>query len=231
MKTLTKIIILLIVSQLSVSCFINGAKGNGEVVMTKRDVPTDFIKIDASAGVNVILDIADQTSVRVETDENLQELITTKVKNGVLYVGAKGFIRRATAKNVYVSLPGINGLTVQSGASIKGEDRVSSKGLELKASSGGSLSLLISADEVNTKASSGGNIHLSGECDLLVADVSSGGNIKANQLEAERCDASASSGGNMNVNVKEDLNSSTSSGGRINNNRAEQDWENAVSTN
>lgn len=231
MKTVTKIFILLFVGQLSVSCFINGEKGNGDVVMTKREVPTDFIKIDASAGVNVILDIADQTSVRVETDENLQELITTKVKNGILYVGAKGFIRRATAKNVYVSIPGINGLTAQSGASINAKDRVSSKELELNVSSGGNLSLLIFADEVNSKASSGGNIHLRGECELLVADVSSGGNIKANQLEAKRCDASASSGGHLSVNVKEDLNSKTSSGGSINNNRSDGEWENSVSTN
>lgn len=231
MKTLTKIIILLIVSQLYVSCFINGEKGNGEVVMMRRDVANDFIKIDASAGVNVVLDIADLTSVRVETDENLQEFITTKVKNGVLYVGTRGFIRKATAKNVYVSVPGINGLSVQSGASIKAEDRVSSKELKLNASSGGNLSLLIIADEVNTKASSGANIHLRGECDLLIAEVSSGGNIKANRLEAERCDANASSGGNMSINVKEELNSNTSSGGRINNYRTEQDLENAVSTN
>ncbi|MFD1315872.1 head GIN domain-containing protein [Namhaeicola litoreus] len=222
MKTLSKIIVLLVVSQLSISCFLNGAKGNGDVVITQRDIPKDFIKIDASAGLNVILKIEDRTSVKVETDENLQELITTHVKNGVLYLSVKSFIRSSSAKNVYVSMPGVNGLMAHSGAAIKTQDEIRSKELELKASSGGNLNLVIVAKEVNGDASSGGSVLLRGECDNFMVNASSGGNIQASRFEVEKCDAKASSGGNISVNVKDGLITDISSGGSVRNTREEQ---------
>ena len=47
------------------------------------------------------------------------------------------------------------------------------------------------------------------------ASVSSGANINAFELETANCDAKASSGGNVKVNVLKKLSSSSTSGGSI----------------
>ncbi|HUM88921.1 MAG TPA: DUF2807 domain-containing protein, partial [Prolixibacteraceae bacterium] len=54
-------------------------KGNGKVTKENRSV-NSFQGVSASAGIDVYLFAGDEEKVIVETDENLQDCLITKVK-------------------------------------------------------------------------------------------------------------------------------------------------------
>lgn len=215
MKTTIQTLFILLLSISLSSCFFEGEVGNGNVVTTQRNVSSDFIGINSSAGINVILKSGDKTSVKVESDENLQDLILTKVENGVLKITSKKNIWKASAKNVYVVANNLNNLQASSGSVIRSDEILGTKDLHLEASSGAVINLNVNVSELRTEASSGASIKLVGKSEMMHASVSSGANINAFDLETTNCDAEASSGGNVKVNVHEKLSSSSSSGGSI----------------
>jgi len=68
---------------------------------------------------------------------------------------------------------------------------------------------------MEVSASSGANIFLEGLVREMNVKTSSGANVKAGDIHALRCDARASSGGNIWISVQNDLTADASSGGNI----------------
>jgi hypothetical protein len=222
MTTLVRITIALILTLFLSSCgfglnfgdFGSGKKGNGVVTNETREITSDFTVVSASEGLNVHVTNGDEFEITVEADENIIDLIATDIKNDRLRIHAIENIGRAT-KNIYVTLPEITGLKSSSGAHLSTENMVQSDKLEIDASSGAMLKVLMVANEVEIDASSGANLNLSGDANTVFVDASSGANINAKKLISKICKADASSGGNVSVNVSESLTADASSGGNI----------------
>ncbi len=222
MTTLVRIVIALVMTLFISSCgfdiqlgdFGTGKKGNGEVVTDTRSVNEDFTKISVSEGLKVYLTQANEFSIEVEADENIIDLIETDIKNGKLRIHSDKNIGKAT-KNIYVSLPKITALRSSSGAQLTTRNIIKADELEVDGSSGALLELEVVANEINIDASSGANLDISGSADKAIVDVSSGANINAKNLETSSCNADASSGGNVRIQVSKSLVADASSGGNI----------------
>jgi len=222
MTTLVRITVAALVAFLLSSCgfdinisdFGPGKKGNGKVVTENRKFSEDFTEVSASEGLMVYVIQADDFNIEVEADENIIDLIATDVKNGKLRVHARENIGNAT-KKIYVSLPEITALKSSSGAHLRSENLVNSDRLEVDGSSGAQLQIKLAANDLDIDASSGANLNLSGQADHTEADVSSGGLINAKDLLTKSCNAEASSGGNLKIQVSEVLVADASSGGNI----------------
>jgi hypothetical protein len=222
MTTLVKIAIAVVLSLFISSCgfdiqigdFGTGEKGNGVVTTDTRSVSEDFTKVSASEGLMVYVTQADEFKIKVEADENIIDLIRTDIKNGKLRIHSSENIGRAT-KNIYVSLPKVTTLRSSSGAHLTSKNTIKSNELEIDASSGAILEIEVVVNEIDIDASSGANLNISGVADEAMIDVSSGGNINARNLETQTCDADASSGGNVKVQVSKSLMADASSGGNI----------------
>lgn len=222
MTTIVKIAIAFLVSLLLTSCnfdlqlggFGNGVKGNGTVVTDTRSIPEDFTEVTASEGLMVYVSQSSEFSIEVEADENVIDLIATDIRNGKLRIHAEENIGRAT-KNIYVTLPKVSALGSSSGAHLETKTTIKSNELEIDASSGAILDLQVQTTEIDIDASSGANLAIGGYADDAVIDVSSGGNINAKDLQTKTCNAEASSGGNMKVQVSDRLYADAGSGGNI----------------
>ncbi len=217
MTTLVKIAIALTLSLLLSSCgldFSSGEKGNGNVLSETREVKQDFTSINASEGLNVYVTQADEFSIKIEADENIIDLIGTDIQGNTLKIHAIKNIGRAT-KNVYVSLPSISSLKSSSGAQLQTETEITATELTLDASSGALLSTKIEVENIAVDASSGANITLTGTAKKSTVDASSGANINASDLISSICNAKASSGANVKLNVSESIHADASSGGNI----------------
>jgi len=222
MTTLVRIAIALLMSLFLSSCgfdiqigdFGSGKKGNGKVVTDTRSVSEDFTKVSASEGLMVYVTQADEFSIEVEADENVIDLIATDINNGKLRIHAEQNIGRAT-KNIYVSLPKVTVLRSSSGAHLTTKNTIKTNELEVDGSSGAQLELEVVTNEIDIDASSGANLSISGTADEAMVDVSSGGNINAKNLETRTCNADASSGGNVKIQVSKSLVADASSGGNI----------------
>ena len=74
----------IIISLFSCQEFVNQTKGNGQVTTTKREVTENFTKIETSEAIAVEIEQAENNSIEVETDSNLQNHVKTTISNGVL---------------------------------------------------------------------------------------------------------------------------------------------------
>ncbi len=215
MKKLSIILSVVFFATFLNSCYFPGSiKGNGNVVEETRTVE-EFSKISVSRGMNVYISQGTTNKVLVKADENLLKVIDTYVDHGTLKVTALKGIRNATSNKVYVTVTDLSYLKSTSGSNIFTEDSVTVQDLEIKSSSGSNIRLNLIAGNLITSASSGSNIFLEGKAKSMNIKASSGANIKAGDLQTETCDAKVSSGANIWLNVKNELNAKASSGGNI----------------
>jgi hypothetical protein len=193
---------------------LDSISGDGNVKTVSREV-ADFKSVEASNGLNVFITFGNTLSMEVEADENLHDVILTEVNSGVLRVHTNKNIRNATAKNVRITVPDLEDIEVSSAADVRCENILKTERLEISVSSAGQLRLETDAKEVIVEASSSGSMELRGKADDMNINVSSAGSIDADRLEVKFCRVSASSAGNADVWVTEQLNADASSAGNI----------------
>ena len=216
----TKIIAVTIAAVLFSSChanidFGNGIDGNGNVTTEKRNVGSNFTKIDVSRGLNVTLEQADTYFVEVEADQNLQEHISTKVENGTLFITADEGIDEATAKTIHVKLPLLTALETTSGSSVRTKNTFNGTDIDIKTSSGSEADLSLEFDNVRCESSSGSTLSVKGKALKLKTDSSSGSSIDAQGLLVNDVVSEATSGSSTNVHPAVSLNAKASSGSSI----------------
>jgi len=215
-KQFQSIGVIAVLSVLLMSCMFIGPsiKGNGNVKGEVRQVGA-FDQIKVSRGMNVYITQGSPAKVVVIADSNLHEFIVTKVENGVLKITTKENIRWAEEKKVMVTVEKLTGVDANSGANIWSQNQIKSDNLKLEANSGANLTLDVDAGSLNADCSSGANIKLSGLAKEAELGTSSGANLKGENLKAEQCKMSASSGGNVSSTVTGKLDADASSGGNI----------------
>ena len=221
MKTL-KIILLTIATVTLSSCNFdigfNQTHGNGNVTTETRSVTEDFTKVRGSSGLDVNLSKGTTASIKVEADENLHEIIDTEIQNGTLHVKTANShnIGKSKAKKVFVTYIALDEVASSSGADVIVDGTLEAENLTLDSSSGSDLEINVFAKTLYVDCSSGADIKVSGRASELTADASSGSEIDAKDLLVVNCKAEVSSGAEITVNVKDNLEVDASSGGDVN---------------
>jgi len=198
------------------SCWFMGpsVKGNGNVTEEVRQV-AEFDQINVSRGMKVYISQGSPAKVVVIAENNLHEVIETRVEGGILKVYVNENIRWAKEKKVMVTVEKLTGVESSSGSNAWSQNQIMSENLELKASSGANLTMDVNAKYLKAGCSSGANIKLSGLAKNAELETSSGANLKGEELKAEDCKMKASSGGNVSSTVNGRLDAKASSGGNV----------------
>jgi hypothetical protein len=218
MKT-KQFILLTLIAFIAVSCQfdinLGQVNGNGNVQTEERNMNATFTEIKASSGLKVILEEGTTQKVILEADDNLLTIIETFVDNGMLHIRSDKNIRNASSKKVYVTYTTLSEVKASSGSVVIIKDQIKNERLTLDASSGANIEANVFSKDLYLKVSSGASLDISGKTKLLKTKASSGGLIDAENVLSVRCEARASSGGNISINVKEHLEAKASSGGNI----------------
>ena len=222
MKTLVRITILISIYLTllftTTSCFVDGVigiRGNKNVVSEERSIRSDFEIINVQQGINLTISQGNPTSLSVEADENVIDLLITEVKNNELNIYFEKNVNQAKARNVYLTTESISKIKASSGASVKSENTIQATSLDLDSSSGSSINIHANANEINSESSSGSTITIFGKSQTFSAQASSGSSIKAKELKTVNATAKVSSGASIDVNVSDKLTAKASSGGDI----------------
>ena len=215
MSTLIKIIVTTILSLSLFSCNFMGVNGNGNVITKERNITSSFDHIEVSRGLDVYLTQSETESLTVQADENLHDIIITKVENNILKIYTEKNISYSEAKKVMVSFKNISKISASSGSDVYSTGFLVVDNLELDASSGADMDLEVKVKSLHCKASSGGDLKVNGIADALVAIASSGSDINARNLSTLTTNASASSGADIVVNVSQELTAKAASGADI----------------
>lgn len=216
--------------------FGDAVEGNGKVIEASRSVG-EFSKISVSEGINAFIVMGEEENIKIEADENLEELIVVEVKGDWLKVHLKNQVKSYKKLDVYITADDLEAIKSSSSADVMVESDIEAESFSAKASSAGSLSMqALNVNELDGSASSSGKIYINDlttkKADL---DASSAGNIKVNGgtieifegkasssgdlsmsvVQAQKCFAKASSGGDIWITVNETLEGKASSGGSI----------------
>ena len=178
-------------------CVVGSASGT-PYSESLRSTYTGFEKVDASAGVEVVV-AQGNFDVKAESPSNddLKNLIV-EVNGNTLHIGRKQTMMNwgnGPRYRVSVSAPAYSGFEVSSGASLQGS----------------SLQLA----DVDADVSSGASLQLSGACKTLRVDISSGAQFDGEDLRCETANVDASSGAHAEAFAARAADGNASSGASV----------------
>jgi len=232
MKTLKLSLAGLILFTLSYTSVIAQSKGNGNVTTQERQV-SDFDAIKVGCAIRLYISQGDKQSVKVETDENLQSRITTKVTNGTLNLSCDN-VNNATKMDVYVTAVKLTKLDASGASKVIGDNPIKSDvfGLYIsgaakvnmnletgifnnETSGAANSTITLTAQTATTEVSGAANFALKGTAEKHKTEVSGAGNLKAMEFVTDYTDAEVSGAGNASVMARKQLKADLSGAGNL----------------
>ena len=207
-------------------------RGNGNVTTETREL-SSFDAIKVGCAIKLHLSQGDQQSVKVETDENLQSRIITKVSNGTLNLECNN-VQNATKMDVYVTAVKLNSLDASGASKVYGETPVKSDVFGLYTSGASKVNMDIdagifnnetsgaanntinlTAKSANTEVSGAGNLTLKGTAEKHKTEVSGAGNLKAMEFISDYTDAEVSGAGSAKIMARKQIKADLSGAGSL----------------
>jgi hypothetical protein len=173
-----------------------GTIGSGHATTEQFDL-SDFTAVSASQGFNVVITQGNTYSVKVTTDDNIQQYVDVHKSGSTLYVGLKsGFGLSTTQLKVEVTMPNLTNLQLSGGSQATAQNLNLSGNMGIDFSGGSRATLSGQAADLNVNGSGGSNINLQ---DLQVqnarVDLSGGSQAKVNA--SGRLDVNLSGGSQL----------------------------------
>ena len=196
---------------------------NGNLV-TKEIQVEPFTTLDASGVYELKLTQGNTEGVRIEADENLQELFTVRNEGSRLVIHMKKMdninLRTKNKMRVYVSFKNLKALDLKTVGNVSSSNDLSFDDLELTNKSVGNVDLELTATKLNLENSSVGNVTLSGRADEAVMKNSGVGSLKAGNFVVQTLDINNSGVGAAEVHATRGLKVKDSFLGKVKNHGA-----------
>jgi hypothetical protein len=183
-------------------------EGNGKIVT--RDVKvTSFNSLKASGIYELKLSQGNTEAVKIEADENLQDLFQVHNEGDKLVIEMKKMENRnfniKTKLKVYVTFKNLKEMELSTVGNVASEEQLSFTDLDLKNKSVGNVDLKLTASKIDIKNSSVGNVHLSGKAENATVKNSGVGSIEAGNFVVQTMNIENSGVGHAEVNAAKDL--------------------------
>ena len=153
--------------------------GSGTPASVARAADKPFDRIVLRSAENLDITVGPKASITVQGDDNLLELIETRIEGGRLVVESRGSYRSRTPLRVAVQLPALRAFTLEGSADAR-IGGLNEKALEI---------------ELNGS----GNIVASGSVETLDVDLNGSGNASLGELKAVTVEADLNGSGDITV--------------------------------
>jgi hypothetical protein len=197
-------------------------EGNGKLVT--RNIPVQaFTELKASGVYELKLAQGAKEEVKIEADENLQELFTIRNDGQKLIIAMdkeKNKNRNIKSKNkikVYVTFKQLKDVELSTIGNVTADNKLQFNDLDLHNKSVGHIDLDLNANKINLDNESVGNITLTGKAQNAVLKNSGVGNIKAGDFVVQTMTIDNNGVGNAEVNAAKELKVTDSFLGKVKN--------------
>ncbi|MGB0882274.1 MAG: head GIN domain-containing protein [Vicingaceae bacterium] len=209
-----KRIFLGIVIAITLNSCMNTIDGNGNVVNEKRTVST-FSKIDISGGFEVLLNQGNSEKVELEVDENLIELIETKVKGNTLYISSEEPIGNAESLKIFITVVDVEDIDASGAIELKNKGTYQAENLEIDISGAADIDLDVDVENLTMDMSGASETTLAGTSNNFEIKISGAGELDAKKMKARNTSIDISGAGSAIVNVKKKLKVDVSGAGSV----------------
>lgn len=190
----------------------NGKKetieGNGNLVTREVSIQS-FNSLDASGVYELKLTQGDRETVKIEADENLQDLFQVRNNGSKLVIDMKKMEgRNLKSKNkmrVYVTFRNLKELDLKTVGNVSAENALSFQDVSIKNKSVGNIDLNLSANKLELENKSVGNVTLSGKAQDAVMKNNGVGSLNAGRFVVQTLDIDNSGVGSAEVNAEKGL--------------------------
>ena len=185
------------------SCGLFGkrVRGNGNITTETRHI-AGFTSVDVSGNIDVYVKQDSVSSVKVETDENLLGLITTREEGGVLHIHTReGYNTRSTSGiRVYVAGPEFRRFEASGACDIFSENQIISNGsVDIDLSGSCDAKLDVRSPKISADISGSGSVTLTGETRDLMVDGTGSSSFKCMDLKSENVEIDITGSGDAEV--------------------------------
>lgn len=193
-------------------------EGSGNVV-TKEVAVKSFNELSASGVFNLQLSQGDKEQVKIEAEDNLQELFIVENDGSKLKISMKKDVHFNSHKKmkVYVSFKNLKSMDLQMVGGTSSDEKLSFNDLKLNNKSVGSVNLDMALKTLHLDNKSVGNVKLTGKADNAVIKNNSVGSIQAGDFVVQKMDIDNSGVGSAEVNAEKELKVSDSFLGKVRN--------------
>ena len=193
-------------------------KGNGDVVTENRKT-SDYDAVSLVGFMDVALVKGSEGNLTIQAESNLQEYITTEVKNGTLRISVEKGVNISPSRNksikVTVPFEDLEGAYLTGSGDIWTEDKITARDFSLSVTGSGDMNIEIEADEIDGKVTGSGDIQLIGTASELDCNVTGSGDFDAYKLRAAVVSAQVSGSGDIMVYAEKELNARIAGSGDI----------------
>lgn len=181
-------------------------EGSGNVV-TREVAVQSFDELNISGVFSVLLTQGGKEGVKIEADDNLQDLFEVKNEGSKLTISMKKDVNFSSKKNlkVYVSFRKLKNMDLKTVGDVSSEQNLSFDDLKLQNKSVGNVDLKLTAQTLSVDNKSVGDVKLSGKADNVVIRNKSVGSIKASGFVVQTMDIDNNGVGSAEVNAEKEL--------------------------
>lgn len=191
---------------------------SGETVKEIRNVG-QFSAISLTISADVFLTQGSVQKIEIEGDKSSLEKIETTVNGGTLKICTKDMFHSSIGKvSVYITVPGINGLTLSGSGDIEAGSGITADELDMNISGSGSIRLSdLSAREVSATITGSGNIDVSsGKAQSeLDVEITGSGSFSAEGFSVPEVDVTITGSGSARVWAVKELETDITGSGNV----------------
>ena len=160
---------------------------------------------------------SDEPRMEIYSDDIDPERVKIVQRSGQLKISLlKSLIEDEEIEIKLYYVPGqLREIYASAGADIRSEGMLETDYLRVRAGSGSQVYLKVELDELDATAAEGGHLGIRGSSAQVECNANTGGIVDGHRLEAQYVKARAGTGGEVSIQVSQDLDAKASTGGVI----------------
>jgi hypothetical protein len=193
-------------------------EGSGNII-TKIINVQSFDQIDVSGVFSLKLSQGSKEEVKIEADDNLQDLFEVKNDGSKLTITMKKETNFNSKKKlkVYITFKKLKSMDLKTVGDVSSEESLSFDDVKIGNKSVGSVDLKLTAQSVNIDNKSVGDVKLNGKADNAVIRNKSVGSIRASDFVVQKMDINNDGIGFAEVNAEKECKVKDSFLGKVSN--------------
>ncbi len=211
---MTLILGIILMMQTGCTYAFKGVKGNGNIVKQERNI-SNFSGLEVGGAFRVFLTQGDEEKLVVEADENLLDIIETKVRGGILIISTNENIKQFKTMNIYLTFKSIDDMEISGACHLSGENKFRFNDLDLDCSGASEVDIKLSANSLNMDISGASSVDLYGSVEKISLDISGASSLDAYELETVNCYVEVSGAAGARISVSNELSAEVSGASKL----------------
>ncbi len=198
MKKILSIILLVVITGAHAQFWKNDIKGNRNIVTKTRTID-HFDQVSITGGFDISLVQGEPGALRLETDENLHQIIETFVKNNKLIIkfNTKYNVKRYSKLAIVLPVKYLEKITITGSATVQSNNTFDWQNIKLNVLGSGNIDLNLHSHKVWASVTGSGDIKLSGKIDSVNYKVTGSGSIIGRKVDSQYSIVSVTGSGDV----------------------------------